>query len=113
MPRRDRIVFDVARLILCGILSTLATAALAAAPLKTPPLVLLSDIVQSQAAQLAAVDSNAGAVALFAAAIGPSLGLRDAAGTLGAKGLPQKLAEELGVAELALSAQRLVAALAA
>ena len=74
---------------------------------------LLSEVVASQAGRLAAIDSDAGAMTLFTTTVGPSLGLRDAAGTLGAKGLPAKLAKELGVAELSQSVHQLMAALAA
>lgn len=74
---------------------------------------LLSEVVTRQAGQLATIDSDSTAMALFTTTVGPSLGLRDAAGTLGAKGLPAKLAKELGVAELSLSVHQLMAALAA
>jgi len=70
-------------------------------------------VVKQQAAQLAAVDSNAGALTAFSTAIGPALGLRDAAGTLAAKNIPAKMAKELGVAELSETVLRLMAALAA
>ncbi len=75
--------------------------------------VLLSEIVGQQTNHLAKIDSNAGAMALFTTTIGASLGLKDAAGILGANGLPTKLARELGVAELSHSAHELMAALAA
>lgn len=74
---------------------------------------LLSDVVLRQADQLAAVESDAGAMALFTTTAGPALGLKDVAGTLAAKGLPAKLANELRIAELTLSTQQLMAALAA
>lgn len=73
----------------------------------------LSDVVAGQAAQLATIESNAGAMALFTSTIGPALGLKDSAGILGAKGLPATLAKELGVTELSQSAHELMAALAA
>jgi hypothetical protein len=73
----------------------------------------LPDVVKSQAAQLAALDSQAGALSAFTTTLGPALGLRDAAGTVGAKGLPAKMVKELGVADLSASAQKLMAALAA
>ena len=73
---------------------------------------LVSEVVTKQAGQLAAIDSDAGALALFTTTVGPALGLRDAAGTLGAKGLPAKLAKELGLPELSLSVYQLMAALA-
>ncbi len=78
-----------------------------------PPSFPLTDVVRHQAAQLAAVDSNAGALAAFTGSIGTAIGLRDVAGTVGAKAIPAKMAKELGVADLSLSVQRLMAALAA
>lgn len=74
---------------------------------------LLSEAVVRQAEQLATIDSDAGAMRLFTTTVGPALGLKDAAGTLGAKGLPAKLAKELGVTELSLTVHQLMAALAA
>lgn len=74
---------------------------------------LLSEIAAGQAAQLAAVDSNANAMALFTSTIGPALGLKDAAGILGARGLSSKVSAELGLPELSQSARELIAALAA
>jgi hypothetical protein len=44
--------------------------------------------------------------------VGPALGLRDAAGALGAKRLSSKLVKEFGVAELSQSVHELMAALA-
>jgi hypothetical protein len=87
-----------------------AAAAASAQQLSSFP---LSDVVKGQAAQLAGVDSNPAALTAFATSIGPAVGLRDAAGTVGAKNIPPKMAKELGVAELSSSAQRLIAALAA
>ena len=73
----------------------------------------LADVVKRQAAPLAAVDSNTGAIAAFTGSVGPAIGLRDVAGTVGAKAIPAKMAKELGVSDLSLSVQRLMAALAA
>ncbi len=78
-------------------------------PSSLPP----ADVVKSHASQLASVNSRAGALAAFTTAVGPALGLRDVAGTLGAKGIPAKMAKELGVAELTTTAEKLMAALAA
>jgi hypothetical protein len=78
-----------------------------------PPSFPLTDVVKDQATRLAAVDSNAGALAAFTGSIGEAIGLRDVAGTVGAKAIPAKMAKELGVADLSLSVQRLMAALAA
>jgi hypothetical protein len=113
MAPRDRTTFSSGWACFHGLF--LATALLSAASLsaEVPPTVLLSDVLRSQNAQLATVDSNDGAVALFATSVGPSVGLRDAAGTLRAKGLPPKLVQELGVEDLSRSAQRLVSALSA
>lgn len=72
-----------------------------------------SDVIKSQAAPLATVESNAGAMTVFGSAVGPALGLRDVAATVTAKAIPAKLATELNVAELSSSAQKLMASLAA
>lgn len=88
----------------------LASSVASADPLASFP---LPDVVKHHGIQLAAVDSNAAALTAFSTTIGPALGLRDAAGTVAAKGIPANMAKELGVAELAASAQRLMAALAA
>jgi hypothetical protein len=95
---------------LCCVWVALGAAAASAQQLSSFP---LSDVVKGQAAQLAGVDSNPAALTAFATSIGPAVGLRDAAGTVGAKNIPPKMAKELGVAELSSSAQRLIAALAA
>ena len=97
----------------CLVLIVLLPLASSVASAERPPSFPLSEVVKSQAARLSVVDSNAAALAAFSTAIGPALGLRDAAGTVGAKGIPAKMAKELGVAELSLSAQKLMAALAA
>lgn len=76
-------------------------------PASFPP----TEVIKSQAAQLASVDSTAAALAAFSATVGPALGLRDAAATVAAKGIPAKMAAELNVAELSASAQKLMAAL--
>jgi len=73
----------------------------------------LADVVKQQAARLATVENNADAIAAFTTSIGPAVGLQDAAGTLAAKTIPARMAQELGVTDLTLSAQRLMAALAA
>ena len=72
-----------------------------------------SDVIKSQAAPLATVETNAGAMTVFGSAVAPALGLRDVAATLTAKAIPAKLATELNVAELSSSAQKLMASLAA
>jgi hypothetical protein len=84
-----------------------------AAPVPQASPALLSEVVADRSAQLAAIDSNTGAMALFTSTIGPALGLKDAAGILGAKGLSATVAKELGIAELSQSAHELMAALAA
>ena len=85
----------------------------AAAPAEKISPALLSEVVAHQAAQLATIDSNAAAMTAFTTTVGPSLGLKDAASTLDAKGLPAKLMKELGVVELSQSVHQLMAALAA
>lgn len=95
------------------ILTACAVMPVAALPAEKISPSLLSEVVVRQADQLAAIDSDAGAMALFTTTVGPALGLRDAAGTLGAKGLPAKLAKELGVTELSVNVHQLMAALSA
>jgi hypothetical protein len=85
----------------------------AAAPAPQASPALLPEVVADRSAQLATIDSNAGAMALFTSAIGPALGLKDAANILGAKGLSAAVAKELGIAELSQSAHELMASLAA
>lgn len=72
----------------------------------------LADVVSQRAGQLAPIDSDEEALTLFMTTIGPALGLKDAAGALGAKRLPSKMVKELGLAELTLSVHELMAALA-
>lgn len=74
---------------------------------------VLSDVVTKHVNDLATLDSNAGATTLFTVKLGPVLGLKDASGILGAKGLSAQMTKELGLTELAQSAQELIAALAA
>jgi hypothetical protein len=74
---------------------------------------LLADVVAQRAEQLAGIDSDEKAMTLFTTTIGPALGLRDAAGALGAKRLPSKIAKELRLAELSESVAELMGALAA
>lgn len=88
------------------ILAPLASSAEPASPM------LLGDVVAQQADQLTAVDSDEKAMTLFTTAVGPALGLKDAAGALGAKRLPGKLVKELKLAELAESVFELMGALA-
>ncbi|MGE0468382.1 MAG: hypothetical protein AB7L09_05035 [Nitrospira sp.] len=74
---------------------------------------LLADVVTQRAEQLAAVDSDEKAMTLFTTTVGPALGLKDAAGALGATRLPSKLVKELRLAELSESVSELMGALAA
>ena len=72
-----------------------------------------AQILNSHRDRLAAVDSDQSATELFVTQLGPAVGLADAAGTIGAKGIPAKLSKELQLPDITRSAQRLVAALAA
>ncbi len=71
-----------------------------------------AQILDSHRDRLAAIDSDQSATDLFVGALGQATGLADAAGTIGAKGLPAKLAKELMVPDITQSARRLVASLA-
>jgi len=84
-----------------------------AAPIPQASPALLSEVVVDRSAQLAAIDSNTGAMALFTSTIGPALGLKDAANILGAKGLSATVVKELGIAELTQSTHELMASLTA
>lgn len=59
------------------------------------------------------VESDPAALEVFIGQVGPAAALKDAAATVGAKGIPAKLANELLVPEITKSAQRLIASLAA
>ena len=113
MRMHNHINLGAAWIALCLILVTGVVIPMAAVSAEKISPSLLSEVVTKQASQLAAIDSDASALALFTTTVGPSLGLRDAAGALGAKGLPAKLAKELGIAELSLTVHQLMAALAA
>jgi len=92
----------------CVVWLSVPAAALSAETASFP----LAQVMKDQAARLAAIDSNAAALAAFSTSIGPTLGLRDAAGTVGAKNIPATMVKELGVADLSLSVRQLMAALA-
>jgi hypothetical protein len=74
--------------------------------------ILLADVVSRHPDQLAPIDSDEGALKLFTTTVGPALGLKDAAGALGARRLPSKMVKELGLADLSQSVSELMAALA-
>lgn len=74
---------------------------------------LVSKIVADHGDQLAGVNSNASAMALFTTTVGPALGLNDAARMLGTKALSAQVAKDLRLTDLSQSAQELMAALAA
>ncbi|MDF0666310.1 MAG: hypothetical protein P0119_09620 [Nitrospira sp.] len=78
---------------------------------RTSPTLLAQQVVQ-RADQFAPIDSDEKAMTLFTTAVGPALGLKDAAGILGAKRLPSKMVNELKLAELSQSVYELMAALA-
>ncbi|HMS83557.1 MAG TPA: hypothetical protein PKD12_07905 [Nitrospira sp.] len=71
---------------------------------------LLTEVVIQQADQLTLIESDEDALRLFRTTVGPALGLKDAAGALGAR-LPSKMVKELGVAELSQSVAELMRAL--
>ncbi len=91
------------------LLSLLLLPSLAMAGGPEPPR-LLADMDTQRADQLALLESDEGALRLFTTSVGPALGLKDAAGALGAK-LPSRMAKELGVAELSQSVAELMNAL--
>lgn len=71
---------------------------------------VLTDVVTQRGDQLALIESDEAALRLFTTSVGPALGLKDAAGALGAR-LPSKMVKELGVPELSQSVAELMRAL--
>lgn len=100
-------VIALLNLFLLADLSPVNAAEPAAGPVDFMP------VIQKYGEQLSSITGDAQAVGLFAAHIGPALGLHDVAITLTAKNIPPKVAKELGVQELTASALRLIASLAA
>lgn len=72
---------------------------------------LLADVVTQRGDQLALLESDEAALRLFTTSVGPALGLKDAAGALGAR-LPGKMIKELGIPDLSQSVAELMRALA-
>ena len=70
-------------------------------------------VVHTNADRLQKVESDQSAIDLFVTAIGPAISLPDVASTIGAKGIPPQLAEDLLIPDITKSAQRLLAALVA
>lgn len=98
--------------VLAIVMVSILASSIAVAETKVSPL-SLADVVSQQTDQLARVDSDEGALTLFAMKVGPALGFKDAAGAVGAKRLSGKLIKELGLAELSQTGYELIAALAA
>lgn len=101
------------RLLITGI-CLVGLAAFSAAPTlatERPSPRLLSEMVVQPSSPLPTLDSDQAAVALFATTIGPSLGLKEPA-AVASKRLPDKVAQELRVAELSQSISELMATLA-
>lgn len=71
----------------------------------------LSEVIAGQAEDFSALDSNADAMTLFISKTGPSLGLKDVSGILGAKGLSAQMAKELDLEAVTQSVHSLMAAL--
>lgn len=71
------------------------------------------DLVQTDAAPLAAIPTQGDSLSLFKTVVGPQLGLNDVAMTLGAKGLTPAMSQELLIPDLTKSANELVRGLAA
>ncbi len=108
-------------LIACSLTALLTAPVAAPAEEPAPPtqptlanrMPAFQDVVRANASQLAALPAQGDSLSLFKTAIGPQLGLNDAAMTLGAKGLTPAMNQELLVPELARSANELVRGLAA
>ncbi len=97
--------------VLLVVMFSMFAPSLAVAEGKVSP-ILMADVVSQRADQLASIDSDEKALQLFTTEVGPALGLKDAAGALGAKRLPSKMVKELELTELSQSVQELMAALA-
>ncbi len=109
-PRRhDREYHRNETNILLILLSLLLLPSLTMAGGQEPPQ-LLADTVTQRADQLALLESDEDALRLFTTSVGPTLGLKDAAGVLGAR-LPSKMVKELEVPELSQSVAELMKAL--
>jgi hypothetical protein len=111
MSARDHTLLSRNGAILYVVIAVCVAAPRAGGSAETVSPVLLSEVVATQATSLATIDSNPSAMALFTSTVGPSLGLREAAKTLGARGLPEKSVMELGLAELSQTVHQLMAAL--
>lgn len=107
-PKRPRLA-SAGCLLLVGFVSVFPSLATTE---EHPSPLLLADVVAQRADQLAAIDSDEKAMTLFTTAVGPALGLHDAAGALGAKRLPSKIVKELRLTELSESVFELMGALA-
>ena len=115
-PSRRRREFGMRRDATVGLLAIIMAISIL---LSSPPVraedaspMLLSQMITQHGNQLAAIDSDVSAQALFTSTIGPALGLNDAAGAVGAKRLSSKLVKELRLAELSQSIAELMAAMA-
>lgn len=115
-PPLRRRAFGVLQGVTVGLLALIIGISMFTSP---PPLraegaspMLLSQMVSQKGNQLASLDSDGSAQALFISTIGPALGLNDAAGAVGAKRLSSKLVKELGLVELSQSISDLMAAMA-
>ena len=97
-------------ILLLAVASSLLTPAATFSAEKVSPSAL-SKVVTEQGDDLAALDSNASAMTLFLSKISPSLGLQDASGILGAKGLSSQMTKELGLDEMVQSTHELMVAL--
>ncbi|MBS0168920.1 MAG: hypothetical protein JSR62_01085 [Nitrospira sp.] len=85
----------------------------APAPTLNDRLPAFQNVARANASQLAVLPSQGDALGLFKTALGPQLGLQDAAMTIGAKGLTPTMSRELLMTDLTRSATELVRALAA
>jgi len=113
MLRDGRTPFSKMMFILFGMFAIAMARPITAGSATPASPALLSEVLMTQAEILATIDSNATAMALFTTAIGPSLGLEDAANALGAKGLSAKTTKELGIEALSRTVYRLMASLSA
>ena len=115
-PSRHRRELGIRRNATVGLLAIIMgiSILLSSAPVRAEDAspMLLSQMLTQKGDQLASLDSDTSAQALFTETIGLALGLNDAARAVGAKRLSSKLVKELRLAELSQSISELMAAMA-
>ncbi|ODT43315.1 MAG: hypothetical protein ABS70_08435 [Nitrospira sp. SCN 59-13] len=117
MPNRRARLFLVACCVASLLTAPISVRGDEGSPPAKPTLVnrlpAFQDVARANAAQLSALPAQEDALSLFKTAIGPQLGLGDAAMTVGAKGLTPAMSQELLISDLTRAANELLRGLAA